>query len=124
MRLPDLPGGQLDVPGPAARCGPCRRVVVGLRSWAERGVPGSAQGVPSRAIGGWAQWAGDVEVVASVRRTWWGRPGCLAVANTGRLSGYENSVAGSVPGWVVAAAIAKESTPGEHVLWVSLVRVG
>ncbi len=101
--------------------------MVGLRSWAERGVggiPGSAQGVPSRAIGGWAPWAGDVEVV--VRHTWWGRPGCLAVANTGRLAGYENSVAGPVPGWVVAARIAKEpeSTPGEHVLWVSPVRVG
>jgi hypothetical protein len=124
VRLLDLPGGQLDVPGPAARCGPCRRVVVDLRlgSWVERGVRGSAQGLPVQAIGGWAPWAGDVEVI--VRRTWWGRPGCLEVANTGRLSGYENSVAGQVPGWVVAVAIAKESTPGEHVPWVSPVRVG
>ncbi len=114
MRLPDLLGCQQDVPGPAVRCGPCRRVVVDRRSWVERGVPGSARGVPGHAIGGWAPWAGDVEVVVS--RTWWGRPGCLAVANTGRLLGYENSDAGPVPGWVVAVAFTKESTPGEHVL--------
>ncbi len=67
-------------------------VVVDRRSWVERGVPGSAGGVPGHAIGGWAPWAGDVEVVVS--HSWWGRPGCLAVANTGRLSGYENSDAG------------------------------
>ncbi len=88
----------------------------------ERGVPGSAQGVPGHAIGGWALWAGEVEVVEC--RTWWDRPGCLVVANPGRLSGYENSVAGPVPGWVVAVAIAKESTPGKRVPWVSPVRVG
>jgi hypothetical protein len=85
-------------------------VVVDRRSWVERGVPGSARGVPGHAIrvGGWAPWAGDVEVVVSQGHSWWGRPGCLAVANTSRLSGYENSDAGPVPGWVVAVAFPPE----------------
>ena len=46
------------------------------------------------------------------------------VAGPGRLSGYEDSDAGPVPSWVVAVAIAKESTPRWQAPWVSPVRVG